>query len=119
MIATLDEVVEEASYEYGRIASTTELHGYEIVNATGAWKRLEPDIPARIEVYNHALQAVADHDVKIIIRSVDVVRLDKGYPDGHDHPHSVVFTHLQYARSGGRPGDRHGHSRTARPSDTG
>lgn len=71
LTAALDGVVEDASYEYGRVASTAELHGYEIVNATKAWKRLKPDVSARIEVYNNALQAVADHAVTIIIRSVD------------------------------------------------
>jgi hypothetical protein len=94
LTAALDGVVEEASYEDGRIASSAELHGHEIVNATKAWKRLKPDIAARIEVYNNALQAVADHDVTIIIRSVDKIRLDKRYPDGHDHPHLVGLTHL-------------------------
>lgn len=94
LTAALNGVVEEASYEHGRIASSAELHGHEIVNATKAWKRLKPDIAARIEVYNNALQAIADHNVTIIIRSVDKVRLDKRYPDGHDHPHSVVLTHL-------------------------
>ncbi len=45
LTAALDGVVEEASYEHGRIASSE-------------------------------------------------IRLDKRYPDGHDHPHSVVLTHL-------------------------
>ena len=94
LTSALDNVVEEASYEHGRIAATAELHGYEIVSATGAWKRLEPDVPARIAIYNAALQVIADHDVMIIIRSVDIIGLDKRHPDGHDHPHSVVLTHL-------------------------
>jgi hypothetical protein len=36
LTAALDGVVEEASYEHGRIASSAELHGHEIVNATKA-----------------------------------------------------------------------------------
>lgn len=94
LTGTLDYVVEEASFEHGRIAATAELHAHEIVSATGAWERLKPDITARIAVYNASLQAIADHDVTIIVRSVDVIGLDKRHPDGHDHPHSVVLTHL-------------------------
>jgi hypothetical protein len=94
LTSALDNVVEEASWKHGRISATAELHGHEIVSATGLWKNLKPDISARISIYNSALQAIADHDVKIIIRSVDVIGLDKRHPDGHDHPHSVVLTHL-------------------------
>jgi len=38
-------------------------------------------------------QAIADHDVTVIIRSVDIAGLDRRYP-AHDHPHSVVLAHL-------------------------
>jgi Protein of unknown function (DUF3800) len=94
LTAALDQVVEDAMFEHGQIAPATELRGAEIVNATGARKRLKCDIPARIAVYSAALQAIADHHVAIIVRSVDIVGLDRRYPDGHDHPHSVVLTHL-------------------------
>lgn len=94
LTSALDDVVAEASSEHGRIDPAAELHGYEIVSAAGDWKRLASDVAARIEVYNAALQVIADHDVKIIIRSVDIIGLDERYPNGHDHPHSVVLTHL-------------------------
>jgi hypothetical protein len=55
---------------------------------------LQANLQARIEMYGAALQAIADHDVAIIFRSVDIVGLDKRYPDGHDHPHSIVLTRL-------------------------
>ena len=51
-------------------------------------------IRARIGVYDKAIQAIADHGVTVIIRSVDIPGLDRRYPSGHDHPHSVVLTHL-------------------------
>jgi hypothetical protein len=103
----LDKVVREAYLEHGRIEKTTELHGAEIVNSKGDWKRLKSNLEARIEVYNAALQAIADHDVAIIFRHVDIVGLDKRYPSGHDHPHSIVLTHLiervdEYAESVGQ-----------------
>ena len=45
-------------------------------------------------MYDKAFQAIADHDVTVIIRSVNIQGLDRRYPSGHDHPHSVVLTHL-------------------------
>lgn len=104
LTAALDKVVEDASWKQGRVAATAELHAYDLVAGKRDWQKLARDVPARIEVYNAALQSVADHDTKIIIRSVDIVGLDKRYPYGHDHPHSVVLTHLiervdEYAES--------------------
>ena len=94
LTAALDNVVEEAGHEHGRIPATAELHAHHIVSGLAAWKKLKPNVPARIAVYGAAIQAIADHDVTIIIRSVDIIGLGKRYPDGHDHPHSVVLTHL-------------------------
>jgi hypothetical protein len=93
LIMALDEVVSEASFDYGRLRSDAELHGYDIVSGKRDWERWAPMIRARIGVYNKAFQEIADHDVKVIIRSVDIVGLDKRYPV-HDHPHSIVLTHL-------------------------
>lgn len=90
----LDKVVFDATCEYGRIPLDAELHARDLVAATGPWQRLADDVGARIDVYGKALQAIADHDVAIIIRSVDIPRLDQRYPFGHDHPHSVVLTHI-------------------------
>ena len=45
-------------------------------------------------MYDKAFQAIADHDVTVIIRSILLQGLDRRYPSGHDHPHSVVLTHL-------------------------
>jgi hypothetical protein len=90
----LDRIVEEACYTYGQIDSRAELHGYDLVSGKGDWLRLAPQIRVRIGIYNKALQAIADHDVSVIIRSVDIPRLDRRYASGHDHPHSIVLTHL-------------------------
>jgi hypothetical protein len=37
-------------------------------------------IRARIGVYNKAIQVIADHDVTVIIRSVDIPGLDRAVP---------------------------------------
>ena len=94
IIAGLDKVVEDTSWSHGGLASNAELHGYDIVSGKGDWERLAPKVRVRIGVYNRALQVIADHDVKIIVRCVDKVGLDARHPNGHDHPHSVVLTHL-------------------------
>jgi len=105
---TLDKVVSDASDDYGhrRLRSDAELHGYDIVAGKRDWEGLAPMMRARIGVYNKAFQAIADHDVTVIIRGVDRVGLDKRYPGGHDHPHSVVLAHLvervdEYAAAAG------------------
>ncbi|MET7978734.1 DUF3800 domain-containing protein [Streptomyces mirabilis] len=45
-------------------------------------------------MYADALQAIADHEVKIILTGVDLVRLQRRYGANHDHPHSITLTHL-------------------------
>ncbi|WP_051653027.1 DUF3800 domain-containing protein [Kitasatospora cheerisanensis] len=99
----LDKVVAEAACSYD-VPAGAELHGHDIFQAKGHWKKMGPLVRARIGVYNGAFQAVADHDVKIIIRGVDLAGLQRRYGDNHDAPHSIVLTHLlerveEYARS--------------------
>jgi hypothetical protein len=93
LTAALDKVVEDAAWDYP-VSTEAELHAHDIFAAKGDWKRLATKVRARIGVYNKALQAIADHDVTVVIRSVDIRKLDRRYPSGHDHPHSVVLTHL-------------------------
>lgn len=90
----LDEVVEDTHDEYGRISRRAELHGYDLVSGKRDWERLATQVRVRIGVYNKAFQAIADHDVHIIIRSVNIPGLDRRYPGGHNEPHSIVLAHL-------------------------
>lgn len=39
------------------------------------------------------MQTIADHDVRVIVRGVDIVRLHKRY-SAPDHPHSITLTHI-------------------------
>ncbi len=48
---------------------------------------------ARIGIYNNAIQAIADHEVTIVVRGVDITRLRARYRSP-EHPHSIVLTHL-------------------------
>jgi len=93
LIAALDKVVEDAAWDYS-VSTEAELHAHDIFAGKGDWQRMAQMIRARIGVYNKAIQAIADHGVTVIIRSVNVPGLDRRYPSGHDHPHSVVLTHL-------------------------
>jgi hypothetical protein len=40
------------------------------------------------------MRAIADHDVRIVVRSVDIPGLDLRPSNGHEHPPSMVPTHL-------------------------
>jgi hypothetical protein len=94
LTSALDDVVEDAAFNYRKIKSNSELHGQQIFNGKGEWASLATNIEARITVYSDALQAIADHDVTIIIRSLDIARLDTRYGPKHDEPHSIVLTHI-------------------------
>lgn len=93
LTAALDGVVARAMADFGVPSSSAELHGYDLVAGKGDWDRLASKVRARIAVYDRALRAVADHDVAIVIRSIDVARLHARYT-APDHPHSIALTHL-------------------------
>jgi hypothetical protein len=93
IMEALDEVVEEASDNYSGVRSTAELHGYSLFHGTDDWQALHQKPRARIGIYAKAFQAVADVDPKVIIRGVDVVRLNRRYVNPWP-PHSVVLQHL-------------------------
>jgi hypothetical protein len=88
----LDSVVAKAAVDH-EVSTTAELHGHDLFQAKADWAHLEKKPRVRIGVYNAAFQAIADHDVKIVIRGVDVVGLKRRYTNAL-HPHSVVLTHL-------------------------
>lgn len=94
LATALDAVVEQAAWDHGHIAPDAELHGYDIFQGKGDWADLKHKVRARIDVYAKALQAIADRDVKVILRGVDRNRLKARYGENHDHPHSITLTHL-------------------------
>jgi len=94
LTGALDKIVADTSAEYGRVDERAELHGHDLVSAKRDWKELTAEVRVRIGVYHKALQAIADHDVHVVIRSVDIRGLDRRYPRGHDEPHSIVLAHL-------------------------
>lgn len=98
--AALDGIVRRAHRGYDRVPRDAELHGYDIVAGKGDWAGLAGQARARIGVYNQAMPAVADHDVTVIVRSVDIPGLVRRYPGGHDHPHA------RWTRRGSAPGSR-------------
>lgn len=94
LTAALDGVVAVAEQSFGSELGGAELHGYDLISGKRDWLPLATKVRARISVYDRALRALADHDVRIIIRSVDIRGLDERHPTGHDHPHAVVLSHL-------------------------
>lgn len=94
LTAALDEVVANAQRSFGSELGEAELHGYDLISGKRDWSPLATKVRARIGVYDRALRALADHGIRIIIRSVDIPGLDERHPTGHDHPHAVVLSHL-------------------------
>jgi hypothetical protein len=90
---SLDSVVEEASYEYGRVSKDAELHGHDLVGGKRDWERLKPQLTERIAVYTDAMRAIGSSNVEILIRGVSRPGLERRYGKGVD-PYSVVMTHM-------------------------
>lgn len=93
LTAALDEIVGRAAARYEGIGGQTELHAHELVAGKKAWKPLHPLLRVRIQIYHDAVQAIADHDVDVLVRGVDIPRLNARYTQP-DHPHSIVLGHL-------------------------
>lgn len=87
----LDDVVRSAAVAYG-LPLDTELHGYELFQGKGSWEPLKPRPRARIGVYAMAFDAIAARDVSIILRGVDVKRLNARYRYPTS-PHGIVLQH--------------------------
>jgi Protein of unknown function (DUF3800) len=90
LTSELDRVAAAAVRAYG-LPPDTELHGYEIFHASGAWAGVP--VRARVGVFDDVIEAVASQQVRVIARAMDVIgqRARYGSPDS---PHSVVLQHL-------------------------
>lgn len=89
----LDAVVAKASRSYTGIGLNAELHGHALFHGKEDWVPVATMPRVRIGVYNEAFEVIGAHDVRIIIRGVDIARLKARYVYP-DHPHSVVLAHL-------------------------
>jgi hypothetical protein len=105
----LDEVVRNAADNYAGVRERAELHGHDLFQGKADWSALEKLPRARIGVYNAAFTAIADHDVDILLRGVNIRRLNERYASAR-HPHDVTLEHLlerindnSASRHGGQP----------------
>lgn len=84
--AALDKVVQQAADAHAELTPTAELHGYDIFQGRNDWEPLQKMPRLRIQVYAQALQAIADHEVAIIVRGIHPVgRLHS------QHPHALLM----------------------------
>lgn len=90
----LDAVVQKAAIDFDGLSPEAELHGYDLLQGKHDWTPLTLQVRARIDIYNRAFQAIADHDIRIIIRGVNTPRLSQRYSGNAADPHSVVLTHV-------------------------
>jgi hypothetical protein len=86
----LDEVVRVAAANYD-VAVDAELHGHSILQGRDSWAGMSKFARARIGVYENAARAIGSHNVSIIVRGVDVARLNLRYPSVAPEPHVVVL----------------------------
>lgn len=89
----LDKVVRTAARSYSGVPMNAELHGHALFHGQDDWAALAGMARARIGVYRQVFDAIAAHDVRILIRGVHVPQLKQRYA-APDHPHAVVLQHL-------------------------
>ncbi|MQY14496.1 hypothetical protein SRB5_46640 [Streptomyces sp. RB5] len=92
----LDAVVGKAADSYP-VDPYAELHGHALVQARDDWERMGNKgsnmIRARIGIYADAMRAIGSHDVRIIVRGLDLpahfASQESSVP-----PHQLVLMHL-------------------------
>jgi hypothetical protein len=90
----LDDVIAKLAADFDELPHTAELHGHDIFQGKNDWEGMKPMLRARIRAYDLALQAIGEHEVKIMIRGVKTKALVERYGDRAYHPHAVTLTHL-------------------------
>ncbi|MEU0477677.1 DUF3800 domain-containing protein [Streptosporangium sp. NPDC006013] len=91
LTTALDGVVAAAWEMHSSLPMDAELHAHEMFHRKGPWAKFT--VPELVKIYGLALDAIAVHDVAIIIRGVDKIGLEERYSQP-DPPHGVVLTHL-------------------------
>ena len=71
--------MQKAAGDFDGLSPEAELHGYDLLQGKRDWAPLHPHVRGRIDMYGRAFQAIADHDVRIIIRGVDTPKLGERY----------------------------------------
>ncbi|MFD7517953.1 DUF3800 domain-containing protein [Streptomyces niveus] len=100
----LDSIVAKAADHYP-VDRHAELHGHALVQAKDDWHRMNNKgrnmIRARIGVYGDAMKAIGAHDVRVIVRGLDLRAYRANRPQVADAgpgdwppPHEVVLRHL-------------------------
>lgn len=95
----LDSVVSKAADHYP-VDRHAELHGHALVQARDDWTRMGNKghnmVRARIGVYADAMKAIGAHDVRVIVRGLDLRphRGDHVGPEACPSPHEVVLRQL-------------------------
>lgn len=102
----LDRIVQKVAAQHPGFDAEAELHAHHLVAGKGEWAPVRQMLRVRIGVYQDSLRAIVDHGAELIVRGVDVPRLQRRYTDP-DHPHSLVLTFLiervdDYARAKGQ-----------------
>lgn len=65
----LDEVAKKAQRSYG-MASTPELHGYEIFHAEGEWSPLKPLVRARVGLFDEIIDLICKHNLALLVQPI-------------------------------------------------
>ncbi len=84
LASALDDVVEWAQDTYGGVRDAAELHAVDLVGGLGDWHKFRPNIPARVAVYERAIDAITAFDVRAYIRGADLAVHRGRYSAGTD-----------------------------------
>jgi hypothetical protein len=76
---TLDAVVMHAQETYGGVKEAAELHGHALVSGRDDWHGLRGRVAACVDVYTRAVDAIANCNLRIYIRGVELAGFERRY----------------------------------------
>jgi hypothetical protein len=87
-----DDIRRRTAIEHGTPADI-ELHGHELMGGKGDWSPLRGKHREAAGIYQAALSAAQQAEVKYVFRGLDIGRLNARYRYP-EQPHALVFSHL-------------------------
>ena len=87
---SLDAVVMHAQETYGGVKDAAELHGHALVSGREDWHQLRGRVDACVDVYIRAVEAIANCNLRIYIRGVELAGFKRRYGSLAD-PHGAVL----------------------------
>jgi hypothetical protein len=88
---TLNEYAASLPIKY-HIDSSSEFHGYDILNGVGDWADLKNDYSAQMEIFENLIYIILSYDIRFIAKGVSRSRFVPRYGDSLSDIHHAALT---------------------------